>query len=951
MESRFSSIRRIVRLHVNWLTVKLLGKELLSEEDLTELKKYGKLSLGDEISFIERAFALGRASAVLKQADYEGLTLDSLSRFEKKKYSSAEKLAVREAKFHANKYLHTIAEEVVAASSDAVSEASEKLVNDVLRVMADEVSAAVAEKKSSKELSSKLSSILNRGFKKDWTKFATTELHRAKIRGTAMAIANKVDIYSKSDGIESDVSVVPNKGACKDCLNLYLDNDRNPKVFKLKAMLEKGTNIGAKHTRNKQGIHEHWKAVMPPAHPNCYCTLVYVPPGMMWYEGKLQVSDSVKYNEHITKAVDQGSMSSTIKPPGPKSTQGPKIPKTRSLPGLPAPNNQPGPGPGSGGGDGDGGLPEGMVKCPFGGGKACIEHGGESGGKTHEINGEEMQRHAAYMQGDSTKADQLPPEELAAKIMATKDWKAEDHPLSVTMNHLEHGEILAAKPLGEESGINKTSLKCDIDGNGSALVKASISTEVNEVGNEIASYKLFTLFGSKLCPPTGERMHEGVKKSSQYWLGDFSTADEVYETEGRKNYESKGALLNHLIENSKDPDSLVEDLSMMTIMDIVIGNVDRHFGNFMLDADKKSAAAIDHGFVFGIGFNEYKSFVHRGFKGAKRHVKIPPGLRTRFENTTLSDMQKAAGNHAKDWQIGQSYLRMKYALQIDAEEGHLPYDAFGYEKDKITGEPIPVPGRKGANERFEDFAIDFIDKNASNPNSKDYASAFQLREMGVFMKPVRYFGDQEFWRGEGEQFEYEKRIRIEKAANEARLRGEKDFTKEPVERALKSVQDKYGKELDELTKQEKLAKDLRDMAVNNYARARDLDDPLTRQKENIDITDEKAAQLKEDAYKEREAAWEAHRIVYDELQSLKKLVNFKKESALDKAYSMVVPPGQEKEFRRLNSAISRKRDSTERRERVMGHFKAAQSKKNAANIESSKRNQDSMKTAKIEDDG
>ena len=137
MDSRFASLRRLVRLHVSWLTAVLLGKELISKEDLAELKKYGKLSLGDEISFIEKAFALGRAFATLKQADYEELTLDKLSGFERKKYSNAEKLAIREAKFHAHRHLHVIAEEVVAASSEAVSEATEKLVNDVMAVMAD----------------------------------------------------------------------------------------------------------------------------------------------------------------------------------------------------------------------------------------------------------------------------------------------------------------------------------------------------------------------------------------------------------------------------------------------------------------------------------------------------------------------------------------------------------------------------------------------------------------------------------------------------------------------------------------------------------------------------------------------------------------------------------------------------------------------------------------------
>ena len=59
MDNRLATFRRLLRLHFNWLTLKLLGKDLLSKEELKELKDYGRLSLGDEVGLIERSFALG----------------------------------------------------------------------------------------------------------------------------------------------------------------------------------------------------------------------------------------------------------------------------------------------------------------------------------------------------------------------------------------------------------------------------------------------------------------------------------------------------------------------------------------------------------------------------------------------------------------------------------------------------------------------------------------------------------------------------------------------------------------------------------------------------------------------------------------------------------------------------------------------------------------------------
>jgi len=253
MDNRLATLRRTLRLHFNWLILKLLGKDLLSKEELDELKDYGRLSLGDEVGLIEHSFALGRQSALSKKSEYKDLTLEKLSKLQKKKYSSVEELAIREAKLHTARRIQKLADEASANAYNRVNKAARDLLEDAAAkdILADEVALGIAEKKSRKQLATSVANKLGRDFSADMKKLAITEMHRAKQRGVVMAIANKVGIYRHSEGVDSMVSVVPNRGACKDCLNLYLDNAGNPRLFSLKTLMAQGSNAdeGVSHSR------------------------------------------------------------------------------------------------------------------------------------------------------------------------------------------------------------------------------------------------------------------------------------------------------------------------------------------------------------------------------------------------------------------------------------------------------------------------------------------------------------------------------------------------------------------------------------------------------------------------------------------------------------------------------------------------------------------------------
>jgi hypothetical protein len=920
MDSQLASLRRLLRIHLNWLTVVLLGKELVSAEDLAELKKYGKLSLGEDISFIEKAFSLGRLSSTLKTADYEDITLEKLSRLEKKKFSSIEKLAIREAKLHAGRHMQAIADEVQDAVYDKVNTASNDLVNDVLQTLKDETAVAVAEKKTAKELASSLSNIFNTGFSRDWKKFATTELHRAKVRGAAMAIANKVDIYSKSAGVDSDVSVVPNRGACDDCRHLYLDESGNPKVFKLKELVATGTNASpsVKHTRNKQGLHSNWKAVMPPAHPHCFCSLVYVPPGMEWENGKLKVVDDRKYKEHISKAVDTGSMSPVIKPPGPKSSQKSEIPKPGSIKGVPAPDNQPGPG--------IGGSREGFQPCPFGGDEGCVKHGGD-GAKTHKVGGSIAQAHAEYLSNTGANTEeQNDPQAFAAQIMAIKDWKPQEYQKDEILQHLEQGEIISSTPLGSVKtatpGITTDAVKVDIAGNGSALLKPELLDSANK---EVGAYKLFSFFGSDLCPVTGSRMHKDNLASAHSWLSDFYSLGTLLDDQGVRLRHG----IKHLMDTSSDPEGLKEKMSFIIVMDTLMNNKDRHLNNVMVTEDFSDIKAIDHGFAFGVGYRDYKQLIHEGFNSNNMKAKVPSGTMERFSNTSVADLQKALGGRVPDWQVAQVYLRMKYAMKIQEEHGHLPYSEFITDSKFTSSED--EDNRQGPNEKFEDFAIDFIDKHGNDPSSPEFLAAKSFMDLGIFMHRE--------WSGRagGQHFEQEKLIRVAKAVEDAKRSGKEDFSLKEVRAAQKAIDVEYTAKIDIANKEyEELDKEVV-IAESNYVKLNDklFANLLDERKPFIEIERKNAREVLKDKMHLRVQA-------QVKIDGLKSSQVYQRKMARESVYKKLVPPGQEDTFNRLNAAIDRSirtlntRGSLSNAVTKFAHLRAKKDKKTAADIEQAK---------------
>lgn len=783
MDNRLASLRRILRIHINWLTVKLLGKELVSKEELAELKDYGRLDLGDEVGLIESSFVLGRTSALSKKSEYKDITLEKLSMLKKRKFSSIEKLAIREAKLHASRRLQILSEEAAAGAFARVNKATQDLIADATAkdIIQEELALALAEKKTRKQLATSVGNKLGADLTAGFRKLLVTEMHRAKTRGVAMAISNKVDIYSTSEGAQSIVSVVPNRGACKDCENLYLSETGDPRTFKLSDLVGQGTNAdpGISHART-HGLHLGWRPVMPPAHPNCFCELVYVPAGMGWKNGKLVVVDELKYKEQISKAVDKSTMSATIKPHGAPSNQGDKTPKPGSLPKL--------------GGDAPAldvsahastPEPTQQQQEPAGDSREYDYWAPKSGVPPTGEGWEQAEDSQAWRrpkgwadvgegEDEGNERPTMSPEENIVARQKVKDYSHKEHSVAEAKDHIQNGEVINSVSMKkmEESGeglagINDT-FKQDIAGNGSKLTKPGNAAFGSDIQREASAYSGFVLGGcGDRCSPTFISTKDKQPSSGMAWLGDYRNAmtaiDSIYHRpEGPSKRSDAENLVQGLLDMAPDKDAAVEQMSRITIMDMVHNNTDRHVENLMVNEDFSDIQAIDHGYCFEPGLQSYKSKIHQGFNATGRHLKIPASVRERLEKTSYGDMRQAHGDHLQEWQIAQTYMRMQYVMHIaDENDGNLPYDAFqgDYTKDRLIG-----------NARFEDFMVDWIDTHSADPDSPHHAAAKRFDQVGVFVDPANVRAEPYVMMtrlGVGENYTYEQEVRSEKAAAEA----------------------------------------------------------------------------------------------------------------------------------------------------------------------------------------
>lgn len=252
------------------LIARILGKEALNDEDLSILKKFNisPQSISKEIPSYWQSYLFGRLIPRLSDKQIKSLGWKDFSKYIRE--GQAPKPTVREiaqyvaAQNRTYNYIKGMATRQKEFLSVEISQA------ELLDTIHSKMKEGVVKRQSVNQIASNIGRQLKR-WNQDWGRIVETELQFINTLGTAQVIGEE---YGQDARVYFDVY----PGACAHCIRLYLTSGvgSQPKLFRLKDLIENGTNIGRKAT--------DWKAVLAPIHPYCRCQLRYLPKGYKWNE-------------------------------------------------------------------------------------------------------------------------------------------------------------------------------------------------------------------------------------------------------------------------------------------------------------------------------------------------------------------------------------------------------------------------------------------------------------------------------------------------------------------------------------------------------------------------------------------------------------------------------------------------------------------------------------------
>jgi hypothetical protein len=170
-----------------------------------------------------------------------------------------------------------------------LNEVSESRAEDMRAMIRGEVSEAIANRKTSSELTTRMRDA-SEDWARDWKRIARTEMQLAHEEG-------HLEHVRRRGGDQAQMAKIPSKDACSSCLSLYLDADGRPAVHPISWWDAQGVNnVGRKQ--------KDWKGCIGAVHPHCRCSITEVAVG--W--GFDDAWDLVPLEEPTEKSLDEGQL-------------------------------------------------------------------------------------------------------------------------------------------------------------------------------------------------------------------------------------------------------------------------------------------------------------------------------------------------------------------------------------------------------------------------------------------------------------------------------------------------------------------------------------------------------------------------------------------------------------------------------------------------------------------
>ncbi len=209
---------------------------------------------------------------------------------------------------------------------------------------------------------------------------------------------------------------------------------------------------------------------------------------------------------------------------------------------------------------------------------------------------------------------------------------------------LRHAEIVKIEDVGEgitkpkrltleRDGVTHRAIFKNIDLAIDGLVHADrVERDFSDrYAYEVAAYRLDRLAGIGLVPVTVVRTVRGETGSVQLWIEDVITLEEAVQDPSAE---------------VRNFDLLVERLGLMYVLDALIYNVDRNFGNVLVDLERDVFHPIDHSRAFRLDPKPPPST-----RGTTDGLTVPADVDRRLRAFDLETLETLVGDLLEDAQV------------------------------------------------------------------------------------------------------------------------------------------------------------------------------------------------------------------------------------------------------------------------------------------------------------
>lgn len=263
-------VKSLIRQNFVVLAIQLYGADAVPKELLDEAVASGKVTQTLIDSFGPRgvagnAYLLGyethaRPAQVAHERpeDFQARAdaiHDGLSDWERR--------MARQARMKGAQFVVGLGNEVADDFATTLISSDNEQAREARRVIAEETATSIEARESWRRLRGTLGERLGEDWARDLHRIAATEIQAAVNAGIADAI-------EEEEGHEALVAVIPHPDACEVCLGFYTRAGK-PRIFRLADLPPHGVNFRKPKSQ--------WVPCLPPSHPFCGCSTIFVPDG------------------------------------------------------------------------------------------------------------------------------------------------------------------------------------------------------------------------------------------------------------------------------------------------------------------------------------------------------------------------------------------------------------------------------------------------------------------------------------------------------------------------------------------------------------------------------------------------------------------------------------------------------------------------------------------------